>query len=129
MNKNFVTESVELVKDIISVVVVNLQDEMERQIIAAYIFGMLHAKAIQESVSPLEVQAIMIRIGIEELGYSPDAATQMTQFVIDATDREFHPTVNAIIHRGIEAFRFYVEGETDLLKEDFDSILKAIREN
>ena len=48
----------------------------------------------------------MVHIGIDKLTYSEEAAYEMTQFVIDATDEEFHPTVNAIIHRGLEGYFF-----------------------
>ena len=107
MEKQYVSESLRIVNDIIQLVKIDLKDEMNRQILASYIFGVLNAKAIQESISPIDVQVTMIRVGIEALGYSPEAATQMTQFVIDATDKNFHPTVYAIIHRGIEAFYLY----------------------
>ena len=107
MEKQYVSESLRIANDIIQLVKIDLEDEMNRQILASYIFGVLNAKAIQESISPIEVQVTMIHVGIKALDYSPEAATQMTQFVIDATDKNFHPTVYAIIHRGIEAFYLY----------------------
>ena len=100
MEKQYVRESLRIANDIIQLVKIDLKDEMNRQILASYIFGVLNAKTIQESISPIDVQITMIHIGIKALGYSPEAATQMTQFVIDATDKNFHPTVYAIIHRG-----------------------------
>jgi len=41
----------------------------------------------------------------------------MTRFVINATDKEFHPTVNAIIHRGIEGYFLYADNQYDALSE------------
>ena len=127
MENQYVSESLRIANDIIQLVKIDLKDEMNRQILASYIFGVLNAKAIQESISPIDVQVTMIRVGIEALGYSPEAATQMTQFVIDATDKNFHSTVYAIIHRGIEAFYLYSNEKYEQLKEDFDSIMTSIK--
>lgn len=127
MENQYVSESLRIANDITQLVKIDLKDEMNRQILASYIFGVLNAKAIQESISPIDVQITMIRVGIEALGYSPEAATQMTQFVIDATDKNFHPTAYAIIHRGIEAFYLYSNEKYEQLKEDFDNIMASIK--
>ena len=127
MEKQYVRESLRIANDIIQLVKNDLKDEMNRQILASYIFGVLNAKAIQESISPIDVQITMIHIGIKALGYSPEAATQMTQFVIDATDKYFQPTVYAIIHRGIEAFYLYSNEKYEQLKEDFYNIMASIK--
>ena len=127
MENQYVSESLRIANDIIQLVKIDLKDEMNRQILASYIFGVLNAKAIQESISPIDVQVTMIRVGIEALGYSPEVATQMTQFVIDATDKNFHSTVYAIIHRGIEAFYLYSNEKYEQLKEDFDNIMASIK--
>lgn len=127
MENQYVSESLRIANDITQLVKIDLKDEMNRQILASYIFGVLNAKAIQESISPIDVQITMIHIGIKALGYSPEAATQMTQFVIDATDKNFHPTVYAIIHRGMEAFYLYSNEKYEQLKEDFDNIMASIK--
>ena len=127
MENQYVSESLRIANDITQLVKIDLKDEMNRQILASYIFGVLNAKAIQESISPIDVQITMIHIGIKALGYSPEAATQMTQFVIDATDKNFHSTVYAIIHRGIEAFYLYSNEKYEQLKEDFDNIMASIK--
>lgn len=127
MEKQYVRESLRIANDIIQLVKIDLKDEMNRQILASYIFGVLNAKAIQESISPIDVQVTMIHVGIKALNYSPEAATQMTQFVIDATDKNFHSTVYAIIHRGIEAFYLYSNEKYEQLKEDFDNIMASIK--
>ena len=53
----------------------------------------------------------------------------MTQFVIDATDEEFHPTVNAIIHRGLEGYLLYSDQEFDALSEDFSEVVQVVKED
>ena len=127
MEKQYVSESLRIANDIIQLVKIDLKDEKNRQTLASYIFGVLNAKAIQESISPIEVQVTMIHVGIKALDYSPEAATQMTQFVIDATDKNFHPTVYAIIHRGVEAFYLYSNEKYEQLKEGFDNITASIK--
>lgn len=78
--------------------------------------------------SSLYIQALMVHIGIDKLMYSEEAAYEMTQFVIDATDEEFHPTVNAIIHRGLEGYFLYSEQEFDALSEDFSEVVQVVKE-
>ena len=51
----------------------------------------------------------------------------MTRFVINATDKEFHPTVNAIIHRGIEGYFLYADHQYDALSEDFKDIVQVVK--
>ncbi len=78
--------------------------------------------------SSLYIQALMVHIGIDKLTYSEEAAYEMTQFVIDATDEEFHPTVNAIIHRGLEGYFLYSDQEFDALSEDFSEVVQVVKE-
>ena len=51
----------------------------------------------------------------------------MTQFMIDATDRDFHPTVNAIIHRGIEGYFLYADNQYGALSDDFQDIVQLVK--
>ncbi|KXT71266.1 hypothetical protein SCRDD08_00129 [Streptococcus cristatus] len=88
---------------------------------------MLNGKAHQESQAPTDVQAIMIRVGVDKLNYSTHAAYQMTQFVIEATDKDFHPTVNVIIHRGTNAYYLYVGKKYEELKAEFQSIIETLK--
>jgi hypothetical protein len=69
----------------------------------------------------------MIRIGIEKLQYTPELAFEMTQFVINATDKEFHPTVNAIIHRGLEGHFLYSDSQFGALSDDFKDIVQVVK--
>ena len=95
----------------------------------AYIFGMVNGTAQKESLTQEDVQALMVHIGIDKLTYSEEVAYQMTQFVIDATDEEFHPTLNAIIHRGLEGYFLYSDQEFDALSEDFSEVVQVVKED
>ena len=116
-----------MVDKFLSLVTVDLDDDLDKQLVAAYIFGMLNGKVHEESIPPTDVQALMIRIGIDKLRYPTETAYQMTQFMIDATDREFHPTVNAIIHRGIEGYFLYSDRQFKVLADDFKEIVQVVK--
>ena len=128
MKENTVNETIEMVDKFLSLVTIDLEDDLDRQLVAAYIFGMLNGQAHEESIPPTDVQALMIRIGIDKLNYPTEVSYQMTQFMINATDREFHPTVNAIIYRGIEAYYLFVEKNYDELATDFKYIIETIKQ-
>ena len=128
MKENTVNETIEMVDKFLSLVTIDLDDDLDKQLVAAYIFGMLNGKAHEESIQPTDVQALMIRIGIDKLNYPTEVSYQMTQFMIDATDRDFHPTVNAIINRGIEAYYLFVEKNYDELATDFKYIIETIKQ-
>ncbi len=127
MKDSIVNEVMEMVDTFLSLVTIDLEDELDRELAAAYIFGMLNGTAQKESLTPEDVQALMVRIGIDKLTYSEEVAYQMTQFVIDATDEEFHPTVNAIIHRGLEGYFLYSDQEFDALSEDFNEVVQVVK--
>lgn len=127
MKDIIVKETIEMVDEFLSLITINFEDDLDRQLAAAYIFGMLNGKAQKEFITPSDVQTLMIRIGIDKLQYSPEVAFEMTQFVIDATDKEFHPTVNAIIHRGLEGFFLYSEHQFEALSEDFNEIVQVVK--
>lgn len=127
MKENTVNEAIEMVDKFLSLVTVDLDDDLDKQLVAAYIFGMLNGKAHEESILPTDVQALMIRIGIDKLNYPTETAYQMTQFMINATDRDFHPTVNAIIHRGIEGYFLYADNQYGALSDDFQDIVQLVK--
>lgn len=127
MKDSVVNEVMEMVDTFLSLVTIDLEDELDRELAAAYIFGMLNGTAQKESLTPEDVQTLMFNIGIDKLTYSEEVAYQMTQFVIDATDEEFHPTVNAIIHRGLEGYFLYSDQEFDALSEDFNEVVQVVK--
>ena len=126
MKDSIVNEVMEMVDTFLSLI--DLEDELDRQLAAAYIFGMVNGTAQKESLTPEDVQDLMVCIGIDKLMYSKEAAYEMTQFVIDATDEEFHQTVNAIIHRGLEGYFLYSDQEFDALSEDFSEVVQVVKE-
>lgn len=127
MKDSIVNEVMEMVDTFLRLI--DLEDELDRQLAAAYIFGMVNGTAQKESLTPEDVQDLMVCIGIDKLMYSEEVAYEMMQFVIDATDEEFHPTVNAIIHRGLEGYFLYSDQEFDALSEDFSEVVQVVKED
>jgi hypothetical protein len=114
---------------VLNLVKINLDDELEKQVFAAYIFGMINGLGIENKVSPVDVHAEMIKILIDKFESSSDYAAQCAQFLIDSTDRSFHPTMFSIIHRGMDAYFMYQEKNSDKISDDFKSILTIVRES
>lgn len=122
-----VDKTLKMIDKIVNSITVDLNDEMQRQILSGYIFGVLNGLAHEESVSALDVKAIMIRIAIEKLNYETKVATELVDFLIESTRKEFHPTMNSIIHRGISAYYLYLEEKYDDIKKDFADIITVIK--
>ena len=70
MKDSIVNEVMEMVDTFLSLVTIDLEDELDRELAAAYIFGMLNGTAQKESLTPEDVQALMVHIGIDKLTYS-----------------------------------------------------------
>ena len=100
--------------------------EQERQVLGAYIFGFLNGLGQEMKVSPVDIHGIMVRVLISEMHYSAESAAQFGQFLIDSTDRNFHSTMYAIIHRGLEGYYLYEVGNLEKLESDFEEILDII---
>lgn len=52
MKENTVNEAIEMIDKFLSLVTIDLEDDLDRQLVAAYIFGMLNGQAHEESKSP-----------------------------------------------------------------------------
>ena len=68
MKDSIMNEVMEMVDTFLSLV--TIEDELDRQLAAAYIFGMVNGTAQKESLTPEDVQALMVHIGIDKLTYS-----------------------------------------------------------
>ncbi|MBF0819482.1 Imm48 family immunity protein [Streptococcus acidominimus] len=121
-----INEILKMVDTLLNIVNIDMTDEVTRQVLASYIFGLLNGKAYEETSTPTDIQAIMIRLCMEKLNYSTEESVELTQFLIEATDKNFHPTMNAIIHRGISAYFFYAEGQYNKVRDDFQNIIDTI---
>lgn len=102
-------------------------DELEKQVICTLIFGALNAFAIENSVNPIHFQGIMMGILIQKFNYSEEASVEFCDYLIQCTDRNFHPVMNIIIHKGITAYD-YIDN-SGVLKENIDKMIELIRKS
>ena len=125
MNNKFQIYSLRMTNDLFKILEISLEEtsELERQIISAFAFGMINAYAIDEKIEQPIVHGIMIGVLINEFKYSEKQASEFTQVLINSTDREYHPTMYTIIHRGIQAYYDYKE---DKEKEVYDNLTYII---
>lgn len=126
--EDFSQLSIRISVDVFEILEVMLDDlsEEERQIIAAYEFGMFNACAQVLKKHPSDVQGTMIGVLIKSFNYSEIQAVEFTQFLIECTDEEFHPTINAIIHRGIQGFYSYQDGDKNEIYNDLTFIIDTV---
>lgn len=128
-NKDFMNESMKIVNSLVDEVFkIDSNDEQEKQVLGAYLFGMINGLGQEMNIYPAEVQSAMIQILGGKMAYSLEIAVQFSQFLINSTDRTFHPTMFAIIHRGLEGYYMYKDGKNNELTQDFQGIIEAVKE-
>lgn len=101
--------------------------EQERQIVGAYCFGVINGYVFEKKIDVVHVHAVMIDILIELFEYSPNVAAQFCDFLIQCTDEKFHPSVNSIIHRGMEGYYQLKNGKKEYVKIDIKEIMETVR--
>jgi Immunity protein 48 len=86
--------------------------ELQRQLLAAFAFGMTFAIGQLNRLSPPEVHALAIWYLTDVFRYANHQAVAFAENLIAAaSDRNQHPTMNAIIHRGIDGHRQWQQRE------------------
>jgi len=99
-NKDFLNECMNIINTTIyKVFKIAINDEQEKQILGAYLFGMFNGLGHEKNIKPVDIQGAIIQILNQKLNYSLESAVQFSQFLINSTDKNFHPTMFAIIHR------------------------------
>ncbi|MGW6148857.1 Imm48 family immunity protein [Bacillus mycoides] len=127
-NKDFLNECMNIINNTIyKVFKIDINDEQEKQILGAYLFGMFNGLGHEKNIKPVDIQGAMIQILNEKLNYSLESAVQFSQFLINSTDKNFHPTMFAIIHRGLEGYSMYKDGRNEELSRDFHDIIEVVK--
>ena len=101
--------------------------ELQRQLLAAFAFGMTFAVGQMRKLSPPDVHAITIAYLMDVFRY-PDhqAATFANDLIAAAQNEDHHPTINAIIHRGIDGHAQWERGNHDDLRTNINDIFKRV---
>ncbi|UOO38269.1 hypothetical protein IZU99_03160 [Oscillospiraceae bacterium CM] len=100
-------------------------NEQEKQILGAFCFGILNGYSLKTQISAVQIQSAMIAMLVQKFQYDPAVAAQFCDFLIRCTERNYHPTMNAIIHRGIEGY--YQLGDPEKLRENISEIIKMVK--
>ncbi|MED1512440.1 Imm48 family immunity protein [Bacillus proteolyticus] len=125
--ESFFQQSVDLFDIVLNGTKIDFDNEQDKQVLGAYLFGILNGLGREKNISPTDIQATMIQILSKKLNYTLESAVQFSQYLINSTDKSFHPTIFAIIHRGLEEYYLFKDQNIKSLLEDFESILKTIK--
>ncbi len=100
---------------------------LEQALVGTFLFGMIHSHGMASKLTPPEVHALALVVFKDTLHYSDSAAAQGIQECINATDPEYHDTMHAILHRGIDGHRQYQAGDRRGLAENIIGVLNRFR--
>ncbi len=76
--------------------------ELEQALVGTFAFGMITAYGIVKKLDQPDIHALAPIVFQETLHYTAEAAAQGVQHCINATNRQYHQTMNAILHRGAD---------------------------
>ena len=126
-----VTKYFETINEIVDIILrasgmdISEMDEQEKQIMGAYCFGNLNGYSLINQINAVQIQSAMIAVLVQRFNYEPAVAAQFCDFLIKCTERDYHPTMNTIIHRGIEGY--YQLSDTEKLRENILEIIKMVK--
>ena len=76
--------------------------ELERQVIAAFVFGMQHAAGMVAGADAQALHAATVHYLQRDFRYSPEQAIAFAEDLVTSASGVGNPVINAIIHRGID---------------------------
>lgn len=101
--------------------------ELERQVLAAFAFGMASTAGWMAKATQPEVHALALACLVDVFHYNPPQAAAFSQQLIDAAaDPTVHDTLNAIIHRGIDGHRQWLQGNLADLAVNLKGVLRGL---
>jgi len=103
-------------------------DGMQKEVLAAFIFGMASVVYQKEALSAPEGHALTLHFLRDVLEYDPPTAAEVADTMIRTSiDASYHYTVHAIIHRGIDGHLAFEEGRRNDISKSIDFIFDYIR--
>jgi hypothetical protein len=101
--------------------------ELQRQILAAFAFGMIFAVGKINRLSPPDVHALAICCLMDVFKYADHQAIAFSSDLIaHASSKDPNDTHKAIIHRGIDGHHQWQQKQTDRLRENLDGIFQVL---
>lgn len=118
-----------LVNEILGLLNIDLSEtsEIERQIFACFVFGVLYANGRDKGLESAQIHALSILNLQDSFKYSTEQAADFSNFLIDiASDEKLHKVMNAIIHCGIDGYYQRNNRNYIALKENIRNILSEV---
>jgi len=101
--------------------------ELQRQLLAAFAFGMMFAVVHFEKLSPPDAHALAIAMLMDSFRYSDHQAADQADLLIRASqDARVHDTINAVVHRGIDGHLQWQRDDLVALKDNILGIFEAV---
>jgi hypothetical protein len=100
--------------------------ELQRQMLASFAFGMTFALGQTEHLTPPEVHALSITMLMDAFKYSGHQATAFSSRLIESAEGRGNPTIQAIIHRGIDGHLQWSSRQTAELSKNINSVFQAV---
>jgi hypothetical protein len=102
--------------------------ELQRQLLAAFAFGMVFAVGQTEKLTPPEVHALALSALMDVFHYSDHQAAAFAQQLISvSSDKRVHPTMHAVIHRGIDGHYQWQQNQTEALRTNIRGVFDAVK--
>jgi hypothetical protein len=121
-------QSAEMGRELCSVLSTPFEEttELQRQLLACFAFGMLFATGCLNKLTPPDLHALSICLLMDVFNYSQDQAADFAENLIASASGRGNPTINAVIHRGIDGHRQWEAGRMSELKSNLQDIFKTI---
>lgn len=123
-------ENILAINKLLTTVGVKLPDttELQRQLLASFVFGVLYAAGRERELNPAEIHALSILSLQDSFYYSLEQAADFTDLLIEAASNEnVNNVMNAIIHCGIQGYYQFKNENYIALKGNVESILKEVK--
>jgi hypothetical protein len=102
--------------------------ERERQVIAAFAFGMVFAEGQRRQLTPPETHAVAIGLLMDVFKYADHQAADFSaDLIATASNPSRHKVTNAIIHRGIDGHMQWERDDIDALTSNVADVLARVQ--
>ena len=101
--------------------------ELQRQLLAAFGFGMVFAIGQIRKLTPPEVHALFILLLQDVFGYAPHQAVAFAAHLIECSGpKPENPTIRQVIHRGVDGHRQWSSRDMHGLQENIRGVFAAV---
>ena len=102
--------------------------ELQRETVGAFAFGMVSSTMMSALVPQPVAYAVIVNLLREEVGYSPDSAARFAEELLKVvSDPEYHDTLYAIVHRGMDGYAQWISGNPIDLTANVRNVWDIVR--